>query len=1041
MIELPVISKPASETSASGKRFWRSTRDLERDPEFLEAARTEFLPGASDAPDGSSRRSFMQLMAASMAMVGLSACRKPVEKILPYTRKPEEIIPGRSLQYATAMPDRGVVSGLLVESHEGRPTKIEGNPEHPVSQGASGVFQQASVLNLYDPDRSTRPLRDGSPVEYGEFVALGRQLSSAGGTLVVIAEKSSSPTLAGIRQRLENTYSRVLWAESDVTGSGRQDSGYSAAFGARVRPQFRFSRATTIVSFDADFLSPSNVNFVQDTREYAASRRLQNESETPGRLYAVESGFSITGGMADNRLRLKSSDIPAFAAAVASLVGVAGAGRSGLPFMDHPFARAIADDLRSSGSNAVCVAGPAQPEMLHTLCAAINDQLGAIGSTVELLDVSPVMAASATTQQAVNAMRSGEADAVLILGVNPAYDFPASAGFADALSGVPVRIHVGSHVDETAALCNWHIPQSHYLEAWGDGRAYDGTLSIIQPLIAPLYDSHSAIEVLNVLASGASLSGYDLVRQEWSSTLTTNFESRWKKVLHDGFVPSSNFDTVTGNTGAINFSGLGAQSDAGSMELVIHADPTVLDGSYANNAWLQETPDPVSKIVWDNAALMSKATAEQLGVGGTVSKGKYYADLVRISSGDASVELPVWIVPGHADNSITLTLGYGRALSTTREHRKPIFFDTDDKTDIYGKGALCNGVGANVAPLLAGFDSSVVSGVTVEKSGSGYMVATTQDHGATEADSVTVEKRDPVQLATVAQYRENPTFAVDAVPTLPGGEAWEEYPELWEKQHPSTQDASKDNPYYANQWAMVIDLNSCTGCNTCMVACQSENNIQVVGKDQVSRGREMHWIRMDRYFVTEPGQSHDDNPQMVMQPVPCQHCENAPCESVCPVAATVHSPDGTNQMIYNRCIGTRYCANNCPYKVRRFNFYNWTKTLPTAVHLAQNPNVTVRSRGVMEKCSYCIHRIRKANIESNLEDRPLEEGDVQTACQQACPAQAITFGDINDPNSAVSKARANNRRYEMLAQLNVKPRTSYLARINNPDPALAETGV
>ena len=1033
MIELPVITKPESDSGSPHKRFWRSLRDLERDPDFVKSARTEFLPGASDAPGESSRRQFMQLMAASMAMLGLSACRKPVEKILPYTRKPEEIIPGNSLYYATSMPDRGVVSGLLVESREGRPTKIEGNPQHPVNQGASGVFEQASILNLYDPDRSQVVLNDGTGSTWSAFVAAARQLAGSGRTIAVVSERSSSPTMGGIRSQLERSFGSVLWCEYDSTGAAKEQAGYSTAFGTPVRPRFRFSQASTIVSFDADFLAPSTLGFVENTREFAASRRISDPTDSMSRMYSVESGYSITGGMADNRLRLKSADIGAFAAAVASLLGVAGAGRAGLPFVDHPFAQAVAADLQRSGRNAVCVAGDTQPELVHTLCAAINDQLGAVGNTVELLDVSSSRQSSATLSQVVDAMSSGSVDVLVVLGSNPAYDLPAS--FGDAMSRVSTTIHCGSHVDETATLAGWHVPRSHYLEAWGDGRAYDGTLSVIQPLIAPLYDSRSDIEVLNVIAAGQDVSGYDLVRQQWSSVLTTNFENRWRQVLHDGFLPATNYDSVSGSTGAINFGDLTTGGD--TIELVIRPSATLLDGSFSNNAWLQETPDPITKIVWDNAALMSQATADQIGVSGYVSKGKYYADLVTIEANGGSVELPVWIVPGHADDSVTLALGYGREISTTREHRKDIFFDTDDRTDIYGSGAIATGVGQNVSVFKDDVATSVVQGARVAKSGSGYLVATTQDHGATEPDSVPIESREPVRMATIDEYRSNPDFVVDVEPLLPNAEPWEEYPELWGERHPKNEDATKDNPYYKNQWAMASDLNKCTGCNTCMVACQSENNIQVVGKDEVSRGREMSWIRMDRYFVSDDDLTTD--PQMVVQPVPCMHCENAPCESVCPVAATVHSPDGTNQMIYNRCIGTRYCANNCPYKVRRFNFYNWTKTLPVSVHMAQNPNVTVRSRGVMEKCSYCIQRIRKANVEANSENRTIEEGDVQTACQQACPAQAITFGDLTNPDSEINRVRSSSRRYEMLAPLLVKPRTSYLARINNPAPALAQS--
>ena len=1034
MIELPVITKPESDSGSPQKRFWRSMRDLERDPEFVRSARTEFLPGASDAPGESSRRQFMQLMAASMAMVGLSACRKPIEKILPYTRKPEAIVPGNALQYATSMPDRGAVSGLLVESREGRPTKIEGNPQHPYNQGASSVFEQASVLNLYDPDRSQQVLRDGAVASWADFVAAASQLGSVNRTLAVISEPVSSPTAEAIRVQLSRNFGNVLWAEYDPTAAGRQEAGYSSAFGTSVRPRFRFSRASTIVSFDADFLSASSFGFVENTREFAASRRMSEPSDSISRLYAVESDYSITGGMADNRLKLKSTDIASFAAAVASLIGVAGTGRAGLPFVDHPFAQAIARDLQSSGRSSVCVAGATQPEIVHTLCAAINDQLGAVGTTVELLDTSSVSAPTGTFDELVAQMQSGSVDVLLILGANPAYDLPTV--FGSAVSSVATTIHCGSHVDETARISGWHIPRSHYLEAWGDGRAYDGTLSVIQPLIAPLYDSHSDIEILNVLANGTDVAGYDLVRQQWATVITANFEDQWKQVLHDGLMPTTSFPAVSASTGAINFASL-ATDNVDGIEVVIRADSTVLDGSFANNTWLQETPDPVTKVVWDNVALLSQATADQLGVGGYVSKGKYYADLVTIEANGASVELPAWIVPGHADNSITVSLGYGRDITSLRDERKHIFFDLDDYTDIYGKGAIANGVGKSVSVLRSSLESSIVDGASVSKTGTDYLLATTQDHGATELDSVTVEKREPVRMATVDEYRSNPDFAAEAEPLLPGGEAWEAYPELWHENHPQKEDAYKDNPYFQNQWAMSIDLNTCTGCNTCMVACQSENNIQVVGKEEVSLGRELHWIRLDRYFVSD--RDLTDDPQMVVQPVICMHCENAPCEAVCPVAATVHSPDGTNQMIYNRCIGTRYCANNCPYKVRRFNFYNWTKTLPVSVHMAHNPEVTVRSRGVMEKCSYCIQRIRKANAESNVENRPLREGDVTTACQQACPAQAITFGDLNDPSSEINRVRKSNRRYELLAPLNVKPRTTYLARVNNPDPNLAQT--
>ena len=1030
MIDLPIIDIETAKADDKKLKFWRSSADLEQNASMLHISKPEFMPGVDEAPSGASRRQFIQLMGASMALAGLSSCRRPVEKILPFSDKPEEIIPGVPMYYATAMPFRGTLLSLLVESHEGRPTKIEGNPDHPVAQGASSIFEQASILNLYDPDRSKVILQNRSESDWDTFISVAQGLLRNGtdSPIAVLSAPTSSPTVQALRGQLAQAFPRLKWITYSPEGDEPGAMGMQMAYGQSLRPWYHFDQASVIVSFDADFLSSTDRNFTHNARSFAKGRKLTSPDDTMSRLYAVESAFSVTGASADNRLRLRSSQIAEFVAGVAVHLEVPGIQGRGGSFVDHPYAREIANDLRRAGSSGVVVAGDTQPPEVHAMCAAINQVLNAVGNTVSLLDTGEPakVPQSEEIRGLISDMRNGSMDALIMIGVNPIYDLPGELDFASALPFVETSIHMGSHVDETAVASTWHIPMSHYLEAWGDGRAYDGTLSVIQPLIAPLFDSKSEIELLHVLGTGIEMAGYDLVRARWEDVISGDFEAGWNRVLHDGFLADSQFDTVLPE---INFTASGAAVSIGDneLEVVFQLDSKVLDGRFSNNAWCQELPDPVTKVVWDNVAIMSRQTAEDLGVEVRYKEGKHYADVIALTVNDNTVEIPVWIVPGHADGSIKLTLGYGRELPTERRLRGKHIFDLDHYTDIYNKGAISNGVGVNVASLRTPTTMKVAVGASVTPVGRRELVVTTQDHGY-------MEGRPLYRMATLDEYKEHPEFAVDAVHTLPGGEAWDEYPTLWEDNHPSKQPAIKDNPYYENQWGMVIDLNACTGCSVCMVACQSENNVQVVGKTEVGRGREMHWIRMDRYYVSEEG--NEDNPMMVSQPLPCMHCENAPCESVCPVAATVHSPDGTNQMIYNRCIGTRYCANNCPYKVRRFNFFNWTKTLPVEVQMTQNPNVTVRSRGVMEKCSFCIQRIRRANIKSNIEKTSIKDGDVLTACQQACPTGAIVFGDINDPASMVSQYRANDRRYEMLAELNTKPRTSYLGRVRNPNPEL-----
>ncbi len=1125
MIELDVIDPDESgddQSEESGATFWRHPAELEDDDASSDEGEDglEFGPGDSEPPSGASRRQFLQLMGASMAMAGLTGCRRPEEKILPYSRKPEEVMPGVPQQYATGMPFRDVLRPVLVESHEGRPTKVEGNGDHPTGQTGTSGFEQASVLNLYDPDRSRSVRRAGREVAWGDFVDFCRQLGGQQ-NVAVLVEETPSPTVGAMRRRMADRFDNLRWVTYSSTGDNPVRLGMQQAFGRSLRPRYNLGEAEVIVSLDSDFLDGRHRDFLHNSQAFAEGRRLEGPDDDMSRLYAVESQFSTTGGSADHRLRMQARRIKRFAAALGAELGVGSAPGVDWAEKEQVYLREIARDLQEAGSQGVVLAGESQPPAVHALAMAINQQLGGIGTTVTLFDPG---ASQAESQDEVLAdltadMREDQIDSLFMIGVNPVYDAPAELGFAEALANVQNTVHCGLHRDETARASRWHVPRTHYLESWGDGRAYDGTLSVIQPLIQPLYDdAHSEIEVLNLLATGVDANGYDLVRDEWRDRLGGNFEERWRQVIHDGYLADTQFERASVQQAGVP--DLSAPSAEG-MEVVFRRDPKLLDGRFSNNAWMQELPDPITKIVWDNVAIMSRATAEELGVEVTRRQDNFYADRIALTvDGETVEDLPVWIQPGHPDDSITVNLGYGRTISTTREGYDTPFWDVTDDVDVYNDAPIAGGidadgepidvVGVNVAPLRPVGDR-VATGVQadqIETVDSDYLIATTQEEGS-------MQGRPIVRWATLEEFKEDPYFvdeeqapvpelghgdghgkgqtvqsedgyglasgtgtdahtindissgeasgdhAGDGAPADTSGhgdesdhggqehgsdhetegaekvEGYQEYPAPWEENHPKDQPAMKDNPYYQNQWGMSIDLNTCTGCNACIVACTSENNVQVVGKEEVSNGRHMYWIRNDRYYVTE-GEQDTDDPEMLMQPVMCQHCENAPCESVCPVAATVHSPDGTNQMIYNRCIGTRYCANNCPYKVRRFNFFNWSKTLPTEVQMAQNPEVTVRTRGVMEKCSWCVQRIRQSQQQADNEDRDLRPNEVETACQQACPTDAITFGDLNNPESDVVEEKQNPRRYELLSYLNTKPRLSYLGRVRNTNPRIEE---
>ncbi|OZC03240.1 TAT-variant-translocated molybdopterin oxidoreductase [Rubricoccus marinus] len=1054
MIELDVlgaaeIAADDDAQAATGQpRQWRSSGDLNNAPGYAALRQREFLDGAVESPGGDAgpdRRTFLKVMGASVAIAGLTGCRRPVEEVLPYARKPENIIPGIANYYATSMPLGGVSHALLVQSHEGRPTKVEGNPEHPIAQGAADTFAYASVLNMYDPDRSKHVWREGAILEengWDAFVAAMAQfrLQGTAAPLAILAEPDPSPTGARLRQQVEATFPGARWITLHPQGDDVRALGTQEAFGRPLRPLYRFSEADVIVSFDGDFLGAEDPNSVYNSREYAASRRVETR-EAAGRpamsrMYVAESAYTTTGGMADHRLAFKASDVSLFAGAVATALGVStGAPTIAVSQEAKAFAEALAEDVLASGGRAAFVAGATQPAEVHALCASLNARFGA--QCVSYLDTgaTPEAPVGPQLQRLVADMASGAVGAVIMLGTNPVYTLPAELNFEAALARVPLSVHVGQHRDETGQRATWHVPAAHYLESWGDGRSYDGTFSITQPLIAPLYaDAHSTLEVLGALLTGRDVSGYDLVREAFADRVgggagTQAFENNWRTLLHDGFLPDTQFPTAGVSAGAMDLSGLRAAPEGG-YELVTRVSPTLYDGLFSNNGWMQETPDPVTKVVWDNVAVMSAETAAALGVEAFIEKADIDADTVTIRANGAEVTLPVWIQPGHPNNSITAYLGYGREIATERvvKDRNIIARLFDKDVDVYTPGPLANGIGQRVEGLRSAGFFAVTPEAAVEKaSGGDFPVVTTQDHGSMEGRAI-------VRMQEVEDYLEQPRpfDAEHLIEDTP----WEEFPPLWGTENGASNQIMEREEgqlmYSEQQWGMTVDLNSCSGCNACVVACTSENNVPVVGKDQVGRGREMHWLRLDRYYVGD-----EKAPGMVMMPMMCQHCENAPCEQVCPVAATVHSPDGTNAMVYNRCIGTRYCANNCPYKVRRYNFYNWTKTLPLEVQMQQNPNVTVRYRGVMEKCSFCIHRVRRVQQYAHIEDRPLEDGEVLTACQQACPSDAIVFGDLKDPNSAVSQSKRNSRNYALLAELAVKPRLTYLARLRNPHPRLA----
>ncbi|WP_395068894.1 TAT-variant-translocated molybdopterin oxidoreductase [Gracilimonas sp.] len=1006
--------------------YWKSLSELANNKEYQKFAEREFPENATELTDGVSRRGFLRVMGASVALAGLAACRRPVQKILPYSKQPEDVVEGVPLFYATAMPVQGNLVGLIAENNEGRPTKLEGNDLHPASKGGSSIYNQAAILGLYDPDRSRFPLYNGNKASLEDFEAFASShFANTSQRIAFISEANSSPTYNSIKEQALSKFNNATWVTYEPFGEDNVLEGNNIAFGSRLRAYYNFESADVIVSLDDDFMSSTHPNSVDYAKQVSARRKVTDTNGEMNRIYAVEDSFSLTGSYADHRLKIKASQMEGFTYALAAALSTRINGLNTFngysnEFSDHRWITVLADELAANAGSSTLSAGAQHKPEIHAAVAAINQALGNVGNTVSYLEIPYTDAQSSTAafQEVVAEMKAGNIDTVVMVGVNPVYTASA-LDFGSALSNVETVVNLSDYVDETAKKSNWHVNHAHFLEAWGDGYSYGGALSVIQPQIQPLFNGLSGIEFLNTIVNGSLEQGYSLVQDTFRGFFSSGFNNRWTNILHDGIATTNNFNAVNVRissdfASAMNRATSNISSTSG-IEVVIRPDATLYDGRYANLGWLQELPDPMTKITWDNVALMSPAMAKRLGIE-KPGPGNDAFDVVEITVNGKSIEIAAWIQPGHVDDSITLTTGYGR---------KGIGRVASSYID-YTAG------GVDVYPLKATLDMFFTA-AEVSKTGETYEIACVQDHHS-------LEGRDMYRQASLSEYKENPDFAsFESVHTYPVP-GMKEAAEMGEDEPISLFD-EQTFPDYEPQWGMAIDLNSCFGCGVCVIACQSENNIPVIGKKEVKRGREMHWIRNDRYYVGDDPNS----PQAVHQPVPCMHCELAPCEQVCPVAATTHSPDGMNQMTYNRCIGTRYCANNCPYKVRRFNFFNYPKEYlttgddPDIIQMAMNPEVTVRFRGVMEKCTYCVQRVNRAKIKAKIETGSVipPDGAVKTACQQACPADAIYFGDISDEDTEVAKMKRNPRNYQMLEELNTRPRTSYVAKLTNPNPALA----
>jgi MoCo/4Fe-4S cofactor protein with predicted Tat translocation signal len=1035
------MSKPPIQDERS-TRHWKSLEQWQNTPEFQRMTHDEFSAGAMDAPDGLSRRTFLKAFGGAVAAAGLVGCKPKIsETIVPYVRQPAEITPGRPLYYATSMTIGGYAQGVIATSREGRPIKLDGNPDHPANLGGSDSFLQAAIYDMYDPDRSQTVLRGGVISDWDTFIGVLRarlaEKTTDGSRLAILTETVTSPTLLLQINELKKKYPRARWFSYDPLSRPNIRDGLRLATRRELMPRYDFSKAEVIVSLDCDFLFEES-GHLRYARDFLDRRRIRTGTTSMNRLYVIESTATITGTMADHRWAVRPSGVEQYARELASAIQSPSASKN--------WTGAVAEDLRANKSHGLVLAGPAQPASVHAIVYSINSVLGNVGNAV-VYDSPAEADADGSLPELTSLMDAGVIDTLFILGGNPCYTAPADVPFATSLENFSrqsdrnLTVRFGIYDDETSSKCQWHLPQTHFLEEWSDARAYDGSVSMVQPLIAPLYDGRSPVEMLDSIRMGYLRDGYEIVREAWRLFhAQDDFETIWARSLERGIW----LGTYQPNPPATLPNPPAPQTQSGGFELVFRPDPSIWDGSFCNNAFLQETPKPLTKLTWDNAALISVNTAKDLGAAN--------GDMLRITSDGRTLEIPAWILPGLPDQTVTLHLGYGR----------------------WRAGSVGNGTGFNAYSLRTRDHPWFIAGAQVQKIEGAYSLAATHTHqtiaerrvGDLDAEVIqhpdddSIDNRKLVRVGTLQQFVDDPD--------------WVKKLDEPEKRHHLTLYPGYGDTYKNNlAWGMSIDQQSCIGCNACIVACQAENNIPVVGKEEVSRGREMHWIRVDTYYEGDPS-----SPSGVFhQPVTCQQCENAPCELVCPVGATVHDNEGLNNMVFNRCVGTRYCSNNCPYKVRRFNFFQYADRNTESLKLMRNPEVTVRSRGVMEKCSYCIQRIVATRIDmeilqvqmdeqsrnaatpeeaaaierKNAELRQQKLDGLQTACQQACPTQAIVFGNLNaevdpihpyspDHLSTAAKLKRQSLDYSLLAELTTQPRTTYLARIQNPNPALRGEG-